>query len=184
MKNRIEKIHAEDSADTEIIIIDSKRAGEYDECAFKVQVYKRLLEIDSLLTALHAKVLSRMNGEPVDRKIIVVVDEYSDLIPGEYMTEKAKAILERTQDEILALAEDGPANGLVVILATNQMKPQVLTDEMLSYFRQRVCFRVALKEESDLIFPGMDAGAERLGIDNEYLLQDAPVVAPRLMRIE
>ena len=184
LKSRIESIIAKESADVEIIIIDSKRAGEYDGSADKVQVYKRFMEIESVLTTLHSKVLSRINGESIDSKVVLVVDEYSDLIPGEHMPEKAKAILELTQNAILALAKEGPANGLVVFLATNQMKPQVLTDDLLSCFRQRVCFRVALKEESDLIFPGMDAGAERLEIDKEYLVQDNPNEVPGLVCVE
>ena len=184
LKNRIESILAKESADVEIIIIDSKRAGEYDGFADKVQVYKRFMEIESVLTTLHSKVLSRINGKPTDSKVVLVVDEYSDLMPGEHMPEKAKAILELTQNAILALTKEGPANGLVVFLATNQMKPQVLTDDLLSCFRQRVCFRVALKEESDLIFPGMDAGAERLEIDKEYLVQDNPNEVPVLVCVE
>ena len=184
LKSRIESILAKGSADVEVIIIDSKRAGEYDGFADKVQVYKRFMEIESVLTTLHSKVLSRINGEPTDSKVVLVVDEYSDLMPGEHMPEKAKAILELTQNAILALAKEGPANGLVVFLATNQMKPQVLTDDLLSCFRQRVCFRVALKEESELIFPGMDAGAERLEIDKEYLVQDNPNEVPVLVCVE
>lgn len=87
LKRQIEALLSGDSPAAEIIVIDSKRAGEYDAFADRVQIYKRFSEIESVLTALYGKVLSRLNGEPMDRMVILVIDEYTDLIPGEYMQE-------------------------------------------------------------------------------------------------
>lgn len=174
LKGQIDSLLADESPDVEIIIIDSKRAGEYDVYADKALIIKRFIEIKSTLTALHGKVLSRIDGEPEDRKIILVIDEYSDLIPGEYTPERAKAILECTRDAVLALAKEGPANGLCIFLATNQLYSSVLPDELMVCFQQRACFRVISKEQSDLIFPGLAEGAEQLKRD-QVMVQDSLV---------
>ena len=169
--------------DRRIIVLDTKNSGEYDEFYGQVQIYKRFLEIESFLIALEGCIYSREHGESPTPRIYLFIDEYADLVPGEYMGEFANTHLDITQHSVLTIAKKGPLHGISVFLATNRLKKEVLTEELLNCFPIRVCFRVALKEESDLLLHDCKNGAELLTKAGEMLIQD-PWSGTDLIRLE
>lgn len=167
-----------------IIVLDPKKSGEYDEFDGQVQIYKRLLEIESVLIALEGRIYSREQGESPVPRIYLFIDEYADLVPGEYMGETANTHLDITQHSVLTIAKKGPLHGITVFLATNRLKKEVLTEELLNCFPIRVCFRVALKVESDLLLHDCKNGAELLTNAGEMLIQDPWRSSTELIRLE
>lgn len=170
------------SDEMEIIVLDTKGAGEYDEFAEKVRIYKNFIEIASVLTSLVERIRAKEDGESQEKKICLFIDEYGDMVPGEYMDEKARAFLISIQVSVLAIAKNGCSRNISLTLATNRINQDVLTDDLLDCFPQRVCFRVATATESAMIFPGFDAGAELLNGGGEMLVQYAPESAPVFSR--
>ena len=167
-----------------IIVLDPKKSGEYDEFDGQVQIYKRFLEIESVLITLEGCIYSREGGESPDPKIYLFIDEYADLVPGEYLGETANTHLDITLHSFLTIAKKGPLHGITVFLATNRLKKEVLTEELLKCFPIRVCFRVALKEESDLLLHDCKTGAELSTKAGEMLVQDTWSSSTELIRLE
>jgi len=91
--------------------------------------------------------------------IVVVIDEYADLIMSVAGSD-AKAISRGVSTSIIRLAQKGRAAGLHVIVATQRPSVDVVTPLIKANFPTRIAFRVATRFDSGTILDS--TGAEKL----------------------
>ncbi len=91
--------------------------------------------------------------------IVVVIDEYADLIMSSTGGE-SKTISKNIMDCIIRLAQKGRAAGIHLILATQRPSTNVVTGLIKSNFPTRIAFRVSSRMDSMVILDS--TGAEKL----------------------
>lgn len=91
--------------------------------------------------------------------IVVVIDEYADLIMSSTGGE-SKSISKNIMDSIIRLAQKGRAAGIHLILATQRPSTNVVTGLIKSNFPTRIAFRVSSRMDSMVILDS--TGAEKL----------------------
>ena len=92
--------------------------------------------------------------------IVVVIDEYADLIMSGGMGGDSKNMSRSITTSIIRLAQKGRAAGIHVIIATQRPSVDVITGLIKTNFPTRIAFRVSTRPDSSTI---LDApGAERL----------------------
>lgn len=109
--------------------------------------------------------------------LVVVVDEYSDLIMSVGASSEEKASSRSISTSIIRLAQKGRAAGIHVILATQRPSVDVISGLIKSNFPMRIAFRVSSRTDSQTILDS--PGAEKLigrgdmlfsaGIENERI---------------
>lgn len=166
MKHCITNVLEDHLADDVIIcIFDTKCSGEYDEFEFsgKVRIFKSLEELFHASLWLLLMLLSP--EKQLNPQVYLFIDEYAELVTDKYRR------YAKLRQAVLTLARSGRDKGIIVTLATDQINSKVLTEDLINCFTQRVCFRVDKKEESELIFPNHNAGAEYLMGNGEMMAQ-------------
>ena len=90
--------------------------------------------------------------------IVVVIDEYADLIMTSGMGGNAKNIAKSITTSIIRLAQKGRAAGIHVIIATQRPSVDVITGLIKTNFPTRIAFRVSTRVDSSTIIdsPGAD----------------------------
>ena len=90
--------------------------------------------------------------------IVVVIDEYADLIMTSGMGGNAKNISKSITTSIIRLAQKGRAAGIHVIIATQRPSVDVITGLIKTNFPTRIAFRVSTRVDSSTIIdsPGAD----------------------------
>lgn len=92
--------------------------------------------------------------------LVVVIDEYSDLLMAGGANPDAKKASKNIESSIIRLAQMGRAAGIHVIIATQRPSVDVITGLIRANFPTRIAFRVLSSTESRII---LDAnGAENL----------------------
>ena len=92
--------------------------------------------------------------------LVVVIDEYSDLLMAGGASADAKKASKNIEASIIRLAQMGRAAGIHVIIATQRPSVDVITGLIRANFPTRIAFRVLSSTESRII---LDAnGAENL----------------------
>ena len=107
--------------------------------------------------------------------IVVIIDEYADLIMTGGMGGNMKNLSKSITTSIIRLAQKGRAAGIHVIIATQRPSVDVITGLIKTNFPTRIAFRVSTRVDSSTIIDS--PGAERLigkgdmlyysGIDSE-----------------
>ena len=107
--------------------------------------------------------------------IVVIIDEYADLIMTSGMGGNSKNMAKSITTSIIRLAQKGRAAGIHVIIATQRPSVDVITGLIKTNFPTRIAFRVSTRVDSSTIIDS--PGAERLigkgdmiyysGIDSE-----------------
>ena len=92
--------------------------------------------------------------------IVVVIDEYSDLIMSGGMGVESKAQARSITSSIIRLAQKGRAAGIHVIIATQRPSVDVITGLIKTNFPTRIAFRVVTRVDSATILD--KPGAEKL----------------------
>ena len=93
--------------------------------------------------------------------IVVVIDEYADLImTGGTTGGESKAIARSVTTSIVRLAQKGRAAGIHVIIATQRPSVDVITGLIKTNFPTRIAFRVLTRTDSGTILDS--PGAEKL----------------------
>lgn len=93
--------------------------------------------------------------------IVVVIDEYADLImTGGTTGGESKAIARSVTTSIVRLAQKGRAAGIHVIIATQRPSVDVITGLIKTNFPTRIAFRVVTRTDSGTILDS--PGAEKL----------------------
>lgn len=92
--------------------------------------------------------------------IVVVIDEYADLIMTGGSTGESKTVSKNIMDSIVRLAQKGRAAGIHVILATQRPSTNVVTGMIKSNFPTRIAFRTVSRMDSMVILDS--PGAEKL----------------------
>lgn len=100
--------------------------------------------------------------------IVCFVDEFADLTMP-FGRGDSRLLRRRMSDALERLAQSGRAVGIHVVLATNGVSREVITDAIKVNFPTRIAFRTALKRESSLIVDG--PGAEDLAGSGDLLLR-------------
>ena len=109
--------------------------------------------------------------------IVVIIDEYADLIMSGGSGGEARKTAKSIMDNIIRLAQKGRAAGIHVVLATQRPSVDVVTGLIKSNFPTRIAFRTTTRVDSTTILDS--TGAERLigkgdmlfsaGIDTERI---------------
>ena len=107
--------------------------------------------------------------------VVVIIDEYADLIMTSGMGGNSKNMAKSITTSIIRLAQKGRAAGIHVIIATQRPSVDVITGLIKTNFPTRIAFRVSTRVDSSTIIDS--PGAERLigkgdmiyysGIDSE-----------------
>ena len=92
--------------------------------------------------------------------IVVVIDEYADLIMTGGMGGNSKNVAKSIMTSIIRLAQKGRAAGIHVIIATQRPSVDVITGLIKANFPTRIAFRVANRVDSSTIIDS--PGADRL----------------------
>lgn len=92
--------------------------------------------------------------------IVVVIDEYADLIMSGSMGGESKNMARSITTSIIRLAQKGRAAGIHVIIATQRPSVDVITGLIKTNFPTRIAFRVSTRVDSSTILDS--PGAERL----------------------
>lgn len=126
----------------------------------------------TLLSKAYVNNLNAYNNKYRDRRllpteghrflpyIVVVIDEYADLIMSGKMGGESKSIAKNIMDAIIRLAQKGRAAGIHVIIATQRPSVDVITGLIKANFPTRIAFRVSQRTDSSTIIDS--PGAERL----------------------
>ena len=90
--------------------------------------------------------------------MVVVIDEYADLIMSGGMGSESKAQARSITSSIIRLAQKGRAAGIHVIIATQRPSVDVITGLIKTNFPTRIAFRVVTRIDSATILdkPGAD----------------------------
>lgn len=83
--------------------------------------------------------------------IVVVIDEYADLLMAGGMGSNAKKISQSITNSIIRLAQKGRAAGIHVIIATQRPSVDVITSVIKANFPARIAFRTASRGDSTTI---------------------------------
>lgn len=92
--------------------------------------------------------------------IVVIIDEYADLIMSGGSGGEARKTAKSIMDNIIRLAQKGRAAGIHVVLATQRPSVDVVTGLIKSNFPTRIAFRTTTRVDSTTILDS--TGAERL----------------------
>lgn len=92
--------------------------------------------------------------------LVVVIDEYADLIMAGGATPEAKKAAKNIEASIIRLAQKGRAAGIHVIIATQRPSVNVITGLIKANFPTRIAFRVLSGTDSRTILDS--TGAENL----------------------
>lgn len=92
--------------------------------------------------------------------IVVVIDEYADLIMSGGMGSESRAQARSITSSIIRLAQKGRAAGIHVIIATQRPSVDVITGLIKTNFPTRIAFRVVTRVDSATILD--KPGAEKL----------------------
>ncbi|MBO8444656.1 MAG: DNA translocase FtsK 4TM domain-containing protein [Bacteroidetes bacterium] len=92
--------------------------------------------------------------------IVVVIDEYADLIMTGSTGGESKTIARSVTTSIIRLAQKGRAAGIHVIIATQRPSVDVITGLIKTNFPTRIAFRVVTRTDSGTILDS--PGAEKL----------------------
>lgn len=92
--------------------------------------------------------------------IVVVIDEYADLLMAGGSTPDAKKEAKNIETSIIRLAQKGRAAGIHVIIATQRPTVNVVTGLIKANFPTRIAFRVLSSQDSRTILDSI--GAENL----------------------
>lgn len=92
--------------------------------------------------------------------IVVVIDEFSDLIMSQGAAPEAKATARSISTSIIRLAQKGRAAGIHVIIATQRPSVDVITGSIKTNFPTRIAFRTIASVDSKTILDS--PGAEKL----------------------
>ena len=83
--------------------------------------------------------------------IVVVIDEYSDLLMTGGMGGNAKKVSQSITNSIIRLAQKGRAAGIHVIIATQRPSVDVITSVIKANFPARIAFRTSSRGDSTTI---------------------------------
>lgn len=92
--------------------------------------------------------------------LVVVIDEYSDLIMSGGSGAESKNLARSIQASIIRLAQKGRAAGIHVIIATQRPSVDVITGLIKTNFPMRIAFRTVTRVDSNTILD--TPGAEKL----------------------
>ena len=92
--------------------------------------------------------------------LVVVIDEYADLIMAGGASQEAKKSAKNIEASIIRLAQKGRAAGIHVIIATQRPSVNVITGLIKTNFPTRIAFRVVGRVDSQTILD--TTGAENL----------------------
>lgn len=92
--------------------------------------------------------------------IVVVIDEYADLVMSGGMGGESKNMARSISTSIIRLAQKGRAAGIHVIIATQRPSVDVITGIIKANFPMRIAFRTLSRVDSNTILDS--SGAEKL----------------------
>ena len=112
--------------------------------------------------------------------LVVVIDEYADLIMSGGANQDAKKSAKNIEASIIRLAQKGRAAGIHVIIATQRPSADVITGLMKANIPSRIAFSVASAMESRIILDTQ--GAEKLVGKGDMLY--APIGNGKPLRVQ
>jgi DNA segregation ATPase FtsK/SpoIIIE, S-DNA-T family len=101
--------------------------------------------------------------------IIVVIDEYADLVSFPGRDRKSVEMRDRILEHILCLSRKGRAAGIHLVITTQNLSNKVISREIKDNFPTRMAFRVISRRDSRTVID--KAGAECLAGSGDMLLK-------------
>lgn len=164
-------LQAKGQSDLQILLIDPNRKEFTPMKAYAdlLNLCEEMSERYSLFEKAAAQNIRQYN-ESCEKMpdILVVIDEYSDLVKKEYYDKDRLDIPKRMMECILLLAQRGGDAGIHLVLTTNRISKDVVTGLIKANIQTRIAFRVSSKEESIRIIDV--PGAENLNGNGDMLL--------------
>ncbi len=149
----------------ELVLIDPKGCEFKDRYSSVVpEIYgtadEVLAKLKNLLDNLQNRYIVKAALVGDLTPIVVIIDEYADLIMSAALSPSAKKKAREIETSIIRLAQKGSHVGIHVVMATQRPSVNVITGLIKSNFPTRIAFRVVSRTDSEII---MDTrGAECL----------------------
>ena len=108
---------------------------------------------------------NEQNPDDQMKPIVVIIDEYSDLL--QQLGEDA----DDTEDNVRRIAQIARAQGIHLVISTQRPSHQAIDTDLRANLDTRVAFRLPKQSDSRILID--EGGAEELGGDGDMLLKEA-----------
>lgn len=108
---------------------------------------------------------NEQNPDDQMEPIVVIIDEYSDLL--QQLGDEADA----TEDNVRRIAQIARAQGIHLVVATQRPSHEAIDTDLRANLDTRVAFRLPKQSDSRILID--NSGAEELGGDGDMLLKEA-----------
>lgn len=108
---------------------------------------------------------NEQNSDNPMKPIVVIIDEYSDLL--QQLGEDADA----TEDNVRRIAQIARAQGVHLVISTQRPSHEAIDTDLRANLDTRVAFRLPKQSDSRILID--ESGAEELGGDGDMLLKEA-----------
>jgi DNA segregation ATPase FtsK/SpoIIIE-like protein len=105
------------------------------------------------------------NPDDQMKPIVVIIDEYSDLL--QQLGEEA----DETEDNVRRIAQIARAQGIHLVVSTQRPSHEAIDTDLRANLDTRVAFRLPKQSDSRILID--EGGAEELGGDGDMLLKEA-----------
>lgn len=156
---------------TDEVITDSEDAGDLFEWLVDEEIPQR----KQLLRENVCRDIGEYNEQNPDdqmKPIVVIIDEYSDLL--QQLGEDA----DDTEDNVRRIAQIARAQGIHLVISTQRPSHEAIDTDLRANLDTRVAFRLPTQSDSRILID--EGGAEELGGDGDMLLK----VADRITRLQ
>lgn len=146
------------------VITDSKDAADLFEWLVDEEIPRR----KQLLRESVCRDIGEYNEQnPNDpmKPIVVIIDEYSDLL--QQLGEDA----DETEDNVRRIAQIARAQGVHLVISTQRPSHEAIDTDLRANLDTRVAFRLPKQSDSRILID--EGGAEELGGDGDMLLKEA-----------
>ena len=146
------------------VITDSEDAANLFEWLVEEEIPRR----KQLLRKSVCRDIGEYNEQNPDdqmKPIVVIIDEYSDLL------QQLGADADETEDNVRRIAQIARAQGVHLVVSTQRPSHESIDTDLRANLDTRVAFRLPKQSDSRILID--EGGAEELGGDGDMLLKEA-----------
>ena len=146
------------------VITDSEDAANLFEWLVEEEIPRR----KQLLRKSVCRDIGEYNEQNPDNQmkpIVVIIDEYSDLL------QQLGADADETEDNVRRIAQIARAQGVHLVVSTQRPSHESIDTDLRANLDTRVAFRLPKQSDSRILID--EGGAEELGGDGDMLLKEA-----------
>jgi hypothetical protein len=153
------------------VITDSEDAANLFEWLVEEEIPRRKQLLRESVCRDIGEYNEQNPGDPM-KPIVVIIDEYSDLL--QQLGEDA----DETEDNVRRIAQIARAQGVHLVVSTQRPSHEAIDTDLRANLDTRVAFRLPKQSDSRILID--EGGAEELGGDGDMLLKEAD----RLTRLQ